>query len=578
MSRSILTFAILTFAILALTCSVTGAVEPLHQRIDQLIEAKIDGESAPLSDDAEFFRRLTLDLTGRIPSSQKTREFLKDTSPDKRRAAIERLLEQPSYAERMANLFHVTLMERRGDNPEWDAFLRDCFEQNKPWDQIAREILKPNPEDETLRGAAYFYTRRLEKVGQNTTDYSGLTRDVGRLFLGVDLQCAECHDHLFIDDYKQHDFQGLFAVYKGVSIRSGKFPAVNEASMSTKLDFVSVFEEGKVSTGPRVPFGKEFEIPDPPEVDPAEKKKKPDPNQPPAFSALSLIANDLTSGDKELFRKNIANRLWFSMMGQGLVEPLDQFHSANPPSHPELLDLLADELASHNFDIKWMVRELALTKTWQRSSRMASADKLPPRNSYRLGLQRRLTADQLFASVLQATGNLDRLLERSKAFNAKKDSEKTDSENKDAETKDAAAEEPAVDEYKELQALFLTAFGSEPKEPAIDYAPAVKQALFLLNDSKVLDLLTPHSGNLIDRLAKMPNTSVADELYLSIFCRLPDEEERAMINEYLAETSAANDDNENKSKEQSAENSPRTTALSQLAWAMLTSMEFCVNH
>jgi hypothetical protein len=578
MSRSILTFAILTFAILALTCSVTGAVEPLHQRIDQLIEAKIDGESAPLSDDAEFFRRLTLDLTGRIPSSQKTREFLKDTSPDKRRAAIERLLEQPSYAERMANLFHVTLMERRGDNPEWDAFLRDCFEQNKPWDQIAREILKPNPEDETLRGAAYFYTRRLEKVGQNTTDYSGLTRDVGRLFLGVDLQCAECHDHLFIDDYKQHDFQGLFAVYKGVSIRSGKFPAVNEASMSTKLDFVSVFEEGKVSTGPRVPFGKEFEIPDPPEVDPAEKKKKPDPNQPPAFSALSLIANDLTSGDKELFRKNIANRLWFSMMGQGLVEPLDQFHSANPPSHPELLDLLADELASHNFDIKWMVRELALTKTWQRSSRMASADKLPPRNSYRLGLQRRLTADQLFASVLQATGNLDRLLERSKAFNAKKDSEKTDSENKDAETKDAAAEEPAVDEYKELQALFLTAFGSEPKEPAIDYAPAVKQALFLLNDSKVLDLLKPHSGNLIDRLAKMPNTSVADELYLSIFCRLPDEEERAMINEYLAETSAANDDNENKSKEQSAENSPRTTALSQLAWAMLTSMEFCVNH
>jgi hypothetical protein len=90
--------------------------------------------------------------------------------------------------------------------------------------------------------------------------------------------------------------------------------------------------------------------------------------------------------------------------------------------------------------------------------------------------------------------------------------------------------------------------------------------------------LKPHSGNLIDRLAKMPNTSVADELYLSIFCRLPDEEERAMINEYLAETSAANDDNENKSKEQSAENSPRTTALSQLAWAMLTSMEFCVNH
>jgi hypothetical protein len=418
-----------------------------------------------------------------------------------------------------------------------------------------REILRPNREDESLRGAAYFYTRRLEKVGQNPTDYAGLTRDVGRLFLGVDLQCAECHDHLFINDYKQHDFQGLFAVYKGVSIRGDKFPAVNESSMTAKLDFVSVFEAGTTSTGPRVPFGKEFEIPSPPTGDDAVKKKKPDANDPPSFSALNLIAQELASGDNQLFRRNIANRLWFVMMGRGLVEPLDQFHSENQPTHPKLLDLLADELAAHDFDIKWMIRELALSKTWQRSSRMPSGDDIPPPQSYQLALQRRLTAEQLFWSTLQATGNLERLTKNA-AEETKKDDAKDDPAKKD--------DVEQVDELAELKTRYLTAFASEPKEPAIEYTAAVKQALFLLNDSKMLDLLKPQPGNLVEQLAKTPDEQVADELFLSIFCRLPDEVERESINEYLAEAENRDD--------------KRTTALARIAWAMLTSMEFGVNH
>ncbi len=510
----------------------------MHERIDQLIAAGFDGEVAPLSDDAEFFRRINLDLAGRIPTAKETRTFLADTSPQKRRKVIEQLLEAPEYAQAMTNLFDLMLMERRGDHAEWEVFLKACFQQNKPWDRIVREILKPNHEDAALRGAAYFYTQRLEKVGQNPTDYPGLTRDVGRLFLGVDLQCAECHDHLFIDDYKQRDFQGLLAVYKNVSIRREKFPAINETTMTEKLEFVSVLDEQSGSTGPRIPLGKEFEIPNPPAEDAEEKqnkKRKPDPNDPPSFSALKLVAEALPSTDNRLFRQNIANRMWFMMMGRGLVEPLDQFHSANQATHPELLELLADELAAHQFDIKWLLRELALSQTWQRSSRMAPGNDVPPPESYQLGNQRRLTAEQLFWSTLQATGNLQRLAPRDEG-------------------------QPSED-FKELKSRFLAAFAGEPKEPAIDYTPAVKQALFLLNDSKLLELLLPSCGNLIERLSTMPDDEVADELFLSIFCRLPEDEERMIVRQQLQQ-----------------KNMHKKNALKRLAWAMLTSMEFSVNH
>lgn len=524
---------ILSVAVVSV-CAVSGADEPLHRQIDQLIAKGFDGEPAPRSSDAEFFRRIHLDLAGRIPGASNVRGFLDNSSPGKRQAVIDQLLESPAYADRMANLFHVMLMERRGDDEEWYRFLKSCFAENRSWKQITEEILKPNDEDESLRGAAYFYSRRLEKVGQQTTDFAGLTRDVGRMFLGIDLQCAECHDHLFIDDYKQRDFQGLFSVYQNVSIRKEKFPAINEKTMTAKLEFVSVLTADKGTTGPRIPFGKEFDVPAPPPVDPKAKPKRPDPNEPPTFSALKLIAENLPSEENSLFCRNIVNRLWFSFMGRGLVEPLDAFHSKNQASHPELLDLLSTEFVAHHFDIKWLIRELVQTETWQRSSRMATNELVPP-ESYRQGNQRRLSAEQLFWSTLQATGNLERL----------------------APSDDADGSE----EFSELRADFIKAFASEPKEAAVAYTPAVKQALYLLNDSRLLGLLKPQPGNLVERLRAQPDDQIADELYLSIFSRLPDEAERAAINEHLKENAGHRD-----------------AALSRLAWAMLTSMEFAVNH
>ncbi len=510
----------------------------LALRIDDLIAARFDRrQPAPITDDVEFLRRICLDLAGRIPTADETRRFLDSSVPDKRTQLIDQLLAAPTYAQRMQELFHVVLMERRGDNDKWTHYLHTAFEQNKHWDQIVRELLFPDAEDESRRGAGFFYTKRIKANGQNPVDYPGLTRDVGRLFLGADLQCAQCHNHLFIDDYKQQDFQGLYSVYLNLSVKGGlEFPAVTEKAMDKKLEFVSVFDPTPRQTGPRIPFAKDIEVP--------EQVK-----DGPPVSVLALLAHEFPTPENRLFSKNIANRLWFVMMGRGLVHPLDLHHSGNPPSHPELLDLLATEFASHQYDIKWMLRELALTQTYQRSGRYPTAvaaengemavvnlDQIPPQ-SYLLFNEKRLLAEQLLYSTLQATGNLDRLLQ-------------------------PAAEGKPNPELVDLTTKYIAAFANEPREPEDQINPTVKGALFTLNDETSLHLLSRQPGNLIDRLMTMTDDPIlAEELYLSMFTRKPTDDERTELVAWLAQHS---DD--------------REKAIRTWAWSMLTSMEFVVNH
>ena len=510
----------------------------LPVRMDERVATGFAGQQpAPLADDAEFLRRIWLDLAGRIPTSDDARHFLDDTDPGKRSRMIEQLLAAPTYAQRMQELFHVVLMERRGDHEKWKQYLHNAFERNKPWDQMVREVLNPDPQDENRRGAAFFYSKRIEANGQNPIDHPGLTRDVGRLFLGADLQCAQCHDHLFIDDYKQRDFQGLYSVYLNLTAKSGPdIPAVTEKPMKKKLEFISVFDPTQNETGPRIPFGSEIPIPE------QEKDAAP-------VSLLTVLASELPTAQNALFSRNIANRLWFVMMGRGLVHPLDLHHSDNPPSHPELLDLLASEFVAHQYDIKWMLRQLALSQTYQRSSRypVASAnadsaaasvnvEQVRPQ-SYLLANEKRMMAEQLLHSTLRATGNSERLQQ-------------------------ATVDGKPNAELTELTRRFVAAFANEPREPEDQINPSVKGALFSLNDDLVLQLLSRQSGNLIDRLLAMTSDELlADELYLSVFTRRPNNEERNELAAWLTK-----------------HNDRREKAIASWVWSMLTSMEFVVNH
>ncbi len=194
---------------LALSAAIAGAAEaPLHVRIDQMVQQAAPGRPAPRASDAEFLRRLSIDLLGSIPAADEARRFLDDPSPDKRVALVRTLLDHPRYAVRMTHVFDVMFLERRNSDiikqQDWERYLFDSFASNKSYDQLAREILASDGTDPKLRPAVKFY---LERNG----DPNLLTRDVARIFFGRDFQCCQCHDHPLIDHYHQADYYGLYA-------------------------------------------------------------------------------------------------------------------------------------------------------------------------------------------------------------------------------------------------------------------------------------------------------------------------------------------------------------------------------
>jgi hypothetical protein len=523
---------------LAAAGTLAQAVDRLPTQIDLLIKAAAGGSVKEAASDSEFLRRVYLDVVGRIPCVDEARSFLIDTSEDKRTKLIDTLFASDEFPRRMEELLNQMLMERCGEDPEWQKFLAWAADTNQPWDVISRAILDPDAESELARGAAYFITNRLTKIGQQETDFPGLTRDVGRMFMGVDLQCAQCHDHLFIDDYKQIDFQGLYTVFLNASIRTDvKFPAVGEKLMTKKIDFQSVFDNQPMTVGPRVPMAEELQIPlfekgEEYTVPPEPKKKI---AGVPKFSPLETLANDLATAENRAFAENLANRLWFIMMGRGLVHPLDLRHSNNQPSHPELLELLTDEVIARKFDMKSILRDLALTKTYQRTS-LREADEQFAEDRYSVAIEKPVWAEQLLWSTLIATGS----------------------------TK-AIADLRKTEGVTDLRKKFLTAFANPAKEPEIDFAPSVKAALFLMNDSTILTWLEPSDENLIARLAALNDEKqIADEVYLAVLSREPTDAERNDVAAFL--------------KKSGLEEQKKAKTLGMLAWALLSSTEFCFNH
>jgi hypothetical protein len=536
----------LALALLVGRADALGAQTPLHQRIDQLIAAgtaDFEAHAAPLASDAEFLRRIYLDLAGTIPTVSEARTFLNDKAPEKRGRLIDRLLASPEYARRMQTVFDVMLMERRPSRhvpqAHWAEYLRSSFAVNKPWDQLVREILSADGADPKLRPAAKFY---LDREGEPNL----LTRDISRLFLGMNLQCAQCHDHPLVEAYRQDHYYGLFAFLNRSFLFNDK--AAKQFVFAEKAEgdvsFQSVFDPTKVtkSTGPRMP-GR------PPLKEPAIDKGKEyavapanDVRPVPKFSRRALLPDAIASGDNVQFRRNIVNRLWALMMGRGLVHPVDFDHKDNPPSHPELLAMLADEFGAMKFDMRAFLRELALSKTYQRSSELPPGAKAIPAESFAVAGLKPLSPEQLALSLMQATGLTD-------------------------------AERPALGQglteatlHAKLAgniAPFVAVFGSQPGNPeGQGFLATLDQALFLENGALVQSWLMPRAGNLSERVGKIADANlVADELYLSVLTRLPSQEERAEVREYL-----------------NGRGGDRPAALRELAWALLAAAEFRFNH
>lgn len=345
------------------------AEEPLHARIDQLLEMAHPGGGTGVATDSDFLRRAYLVLSGVIPSAAQARAFLADPSPEKRARLVDELLGSREFIHWMAVRFDVMLMERRSERyvkvGPWHQFLEESFAVNKPWDELVREILSVDGTDEKTRAVARWC---LEREG----DPHALTKDAGRIFLGRDMGCAQCHDHPRIDDYSQRDYYGIEAFFSRTTLfqPDDKRPAVLAENAQGDASFTSVFTKVSGTTRPRLPDDVEIAEPAlaPAElwvVAPNDKDKNLRPV--PTFSRRTQLALIFGDGHHLAFRRNIANRLWYIVFGRGLVEPLDLQHSANPPTNPALLDLLAEAIGNMKFDMKAFIHELALTRAFQRS-------------------------------------------------------------------------------------------------------------------------------------------------------------------------------------------------------------------
>jgi hypothetical protein len=260
----------------------------------------------------------------------------------------------------------------------------------------------------------------------------------------------------------------------------------------------------------------------------------------PAYSRLSQLAGSVTAADNVPFKRSIANRLWFMMLGRGLVHPLDFDHSSNPASHPELLTLLADELAAHKFDINWLLREIALSNTYQLRSESPAGVTEIPADRFMVANLRPLSPEQFGLSVLEATGYSD-------VFRTSLGAKST---------------EPTL--YAQLApnvAPFIRMFGTRPGEPEEGFLATLDQTLFIKHGAHLRNMIAVRTGNLLDRTSKLTEPNViADELYLGIYSRFPTDEERKDMGEVLKGTMN------------------RQAILSEVIWAMLASAEFRFNH
>lgn len=352
--------------------------ESLRTVIDQRLQPPA-GVVPVRCSDAEFLRRVSLDLNGMPPTSDEARSFLADASNNKREQLVDRLLASPHYARHMASTLDLMLMERRANThvtaDEWQAWLMKSTRENKPWNVLAREILTADGDDPNQRPAARFVLDR-------GAEPNVLTHDISRIFFGRDMQCAQCHDHPIVADYLQSDYQGLLAYiapgYTVVRKEGDKQVTMYAERAGSDLSFESVFVKGtQHRTGPRMPddlaADEPFFLPgDEYQIAPADAVKSV-----PKFSRRGKLAEFATNGTNQAFNQNIANRLWAHMFGRGLVHPVDMHHPDNPATDPELLRILGEQFAAKNYDIKAFLRELALSETYQRSFD-APADLLSP--------------------------------------------------------------------------------------------------------------------------------------------------------------------------------------------------------
>jgi hypothetical protein len=452
------------------------ALKALAGRIDYHVEAdwkQHDVKPTPPADDPTFLRRVCLDLAGKVPSLTEVRDFLDDPDPDKRRRLVRRLLATEDYARHTATVWGRQLFPPNpniGFDPAATTWLRQQIKDGTGYDRIVRELLTAD-----VRGSAGAGNAANLFVNANQARAETVAAAVGRDFLGVKLECAQCHNHPFAA-WKREQFWQLAAFFSALRDPQGR----------------------PVSKEP----GREITIPN---TDKVVRARFPDGSAPEfkeGADGRMVLADWIVGRDNPYFARAAVNRVWARYLGTGLVDPHDDMRPENPPSHPELLDALARAFIDSGFDERFVAEAILTSKTYQLSSVATDPSQEEPRRFGRAAV-RGLTAEQVYDSLAEVTGHSPQPNRRNQDFNGRR---------------------------AEFVARFAT-----PDRPTEAQTP-VLQALHVMNGRLVSDATRPENNRWLRVLAESADAHpgrCVEELYLTVLVRPPTEAERERFVNYV---------------------------------------------
>jgi hypothetical protein len=500
--------------------------------------AEIGLPPSPVCDDATFVRRVTLDIAGRIPTVEEAEQFLADPSVDKREQWIERLLKSPEHADYFANKWTTLLKNRRDDasdiisNFAFHSWIRDSLLANKPYDQWVRELLAATGTVVSNPPVAWY--KRVKEPNQQL-------EDVAQLFLGVRMQCAQCHHHPF-ERWSQQDYYGLAAFFT----RVGRKPT------GTRGEDLIFHQRGmalakNMQSGEMVPpsaLGDPLE-PIAPDDDPRLK-----------------LADWMSSPNNRFFAKAVVNRYWKHFFKRGLIEPEDDIRESNPASHPEVLAQLERHLIEHDFDLRELVRVIVNSNAYQLSA-IPNEHNAADYQSFSHYYPERMQAEVLLDSIDQFTG-------ATTAF---------------ANLPPGTRAIALPDNSYNKSSPFLTVFGRPDNSSVCEcervQSSSLGQSLHMLNSGEIKGKLSAAGGR-AERLANDPRSleQRVRELYLAAFARVPSDAERDAATEFLNASAQPPASASPPASGPPASVSPQVSreAFEDLIWAMMNTKEFLFVH
>jgi uncharacterized protein DUF1549/uncharacterized protein DUF1553 len=469
---------------------------PQHNYIDRLVDAKLERlkiQPSHAVDDLTFFRRLSLDLTGRLPSPENVRAFMNDPAASrvKRAKLIDRLIASPDYVDHWTVKWGDLLQCNRkylGEKGayEFQQWIHEAIASNRPYDKFVRELLTARGSSYDNPAANYFRVSGGAKPAMEKTT---------QVFLGVRMVCAQCHDHPF-ERWTQNQYYQMSAFFSAVGLRAG-YEVGEEIVFDERTDYEMKHPKDGRIVKPQFMIGAGAA----PVPDGAQRR--------------DAFADWLTARDNPFFARAIANRMWSYFMGKGIIDPVDDIRASNPPSNPALLAALEKDFVAHDFDLRYLMRTIVSSRAYQ-SSIVTNEWNAGDRDNFSHAIPRRVSAEELMDAVASAAGVRPRFPDVPEDMGASQ----------------------LVDPHVGREG-FLDVFGRPPRESSCECERrsdlSLPQALNLVNGKTISDAVADPNG----RVAKLvlsgkSDEAIVDDLYLASLSRPPTAEERQRGVAYLS--------------------------------------------